>query len=556
MLPLPEEPAEEIPEADEAAEEAADAPLPAAPADTDEAEDEEDDNYETPQPRKKRRGWLIAILLLVLLADLCIGGYLFYEHYYLQTIQSMTLSGTEDRLTVSLVTDVEDELLTVLCTDTYGSTMREAVVNGKAQFNDLKPGTAYKITVQISGLHKLEGNISGSHITAQQTSIEGFTAVTGSEDGSVILNFTVQGPDSNSWTIRYKAQGEEEKQVSFTGHVVTISGLTVGSEYTFRLESGDDLYLVGNDTLKYTATSIVYAEDLTINGIVGGSLIATWDTPEGATVENWVVRCYNDQGYDKTMTVSRNTASFEGIDPACAYTVEVNAAGMTLGVRAYVSANSVTITDIQLDDSNRNQLTVTWTFEGTAPSGWLLMYSIDGSEEQQVIQCAGTTGVIFPIVPGSSYSISIQPAGGTTVFGGTAEYTSPEAVAFSGYLLTKDNLLFQMCKTPANPEWGRWDVPAADFKTTFAPGESASFAVSVNHEYNTSPDEIVTLFVIRDASGKIVSTATQSRSWTSMWYRGFGRFNVPGLPGTAGEYTMEVYFNGTLAHAQTFTISA
>ena len=181
---------------------------------------------------------------------------------------------------------------------------------------------------------------------------------------------------------------------------------------------------------------------------------------------------------------------------------------------------------------------------------------IDGSEEQQVIQCAGTTGVIFPIVPGSSYSISIQPAGGTTVFGGTAEYTSPEAVAFSGYLLTKDNLLFQMCKTPANPEWGRWDVPAADFKTTFAPGESASFAVSVNHEYNTSPDEIVTLFVIRDASGKIVSTATQSRSWTSMWYRGFGRFNVPGLPGTAGEYTMEVYFNGTLAHAQTFTISA
>ena len=75
----------------------------------------------------------------------------------------------------------------------------------------------------------------------------------------------------------------------------------------------------------------------------------------------------------------------------------------------------------------------------------------------------------------------------------------------------------------------------------------------LNHEYNTSADEIVTLFVIRDASGKIVSTATQSRTWTSMWYRGFGRINIPALPQSAGEYTLEVYFNSALAHTQSFS---
>ena len=112
-----------------------------------------------------------------------------------------------------------------------------------------------------------------------------------------------------------------------------------------------------------------------------------------------------------------------------------------------------------------------------------------------------------------------------------------------------------MCKTPDNPEWGRYDVPAQDYKTTFQSGENASFAVYLNHAYNTSSDIIVTLFVIRDAEGKVVSTATQSRTWTSMWYRGFGRINIPAIPTDAGNYSVEIYFNGAHVYTQNFSIA-
>jgi hypothetical protein len=111
-----------------------------------------------------------------------------------------------------------------------------------------------------------------------------------------------------------------------------------------------------------------------------------------------------------------------------------------------------------------------------------------------------------------------------------------------------------MCKTPENPEWGEADVPAEDYTTVFPAGSKASFAVRLNHEYITSSDQIVTLFVIRSADGAVVSTATQSRSWTSMWYRGFGRIDIPAIPQTAGAYTIEIYFNGALATAQSFTV--
>jgi len=534
-----------------------DAPAPEAePASV--AEEDDDEDYEYPYsraPRKKHRGWLIALVLVILLAGIATAGYMYYENYYLQPILGISLEGQEDHLTVYLSSQIEDELLTVFCTDTYGNTMKASVRNGKATFQDLKPNTRYKVYVEISGFHKLIGVTNDVHVTPAQTTIVDFNAVTGSEDGSVILNFTVQGPETNDWTVTYSAEGEEEKSVSFSGRMVVVNGLTVGKEYTFHLEPATELYIIGEDTITHTASAVILAENLVIEGFHNNAMTVTWNAPEGAAVESWYVRCYNDAGYDKTITVTETKAIFEELDIATAYTVEVTAVGMTQSSRTYVSANSVTIQSVDFVDSNPNQLTVSWTYEGTAPAGgWLLLYTIDGSSEQQVIQCTGESGVISPLIPGSQYSITIQPASGSTVFDGSAEYTAPAAEAFSGYMLSAADMDFRMCKTPENPEWGEADVPAEDYTTVFPSGSKASFAVRLNHEYITSSDQIVTLFVTRSADGAVVSTATQSRTWTSMWYRGFGRIDIPALPQTAGDYTLEIYFNGALVTTQGFTI--
>ncbi len=550
--PIVEEPDPEPEETEQAPEEAS------SPEEEDEKLPMDEEAWEEPAPtlpRKKRRGWIGALVALAIVAVLAFGAYLYYQNIYLQPVLGISLNGSEDRLTVSLNTEIADELLTVYCTDTYGNTRKQGVIKGEAFFEGLNPDTRYQIEVQISGFHKLIGVTSGVHITAKQTSIAGISAVTGNENGTVILNFTVQGPETGEWKVLYHTEGEEEKSIVFTGHMVTVTGLTVGKEYVFRLEPTAPLYIVGTDTITHTASNLVFAENLQILGFQNSALTATWAAPEGTQVESWVVRCYNSMGYDKTITVSETKAVFEGLDVSSAYTVEVNAAGMTQGTRTYVSANSVTVPSIEVDASSRTGLEISWNFEGTAPAnGWLLMYTINGSAQQFVISSATNAVTLTPQIPGCQYSFTLQTADGNTVFGGTGTYEAPAAEVFSGYLLSASDMDFRMCKTPENPEWTQHDVPEEDYKTTFAVGEQASFAVRLNHEYNTSPDEIVTLFVIRDSDGNIVSNETQQRTWTSMWYRGFGRINIPLMPSAPGTYTLDIYFNGASVTSQTFTV--
>ncbi len=554
-IPMPEPILPEEPEASEEAE------APEAAEEAKPAEDAEEPEPPAPRslrhkrPKKSHKGLITLLICLVLVAALGVGGFLYYNHIYLQPIANISLDGTEDRLTVSLDTAIEDGLLSVVCTDTYGTTARQPVQNGKASFTGLQPSRTYKISVQISGFHRLTGAVSSTYVTPDQTTVSNLLAVTGTDDNSVILSFTVQGTDANEWTAFYSAEGEAEQSVNFTGHMVVINGLTVGKRYTFRLEPAAELYLVGENTVEFHVTGILRAENLRLEGFHGGALTAVWDVPEGAQITSWTAHCYNDTGYDQTLTVTEPKAVFEELDSAGAYTVEITAANMSVGVREYVSAGSVTIQSVDLDSSDPNRLGVRWTYEGTAPAGgWLLLYTIDGSTEQQVVQCPAESGTIAPILPGSRYDITVLPANGSTVFGGTSTYTAPEAAAFSGYLLTAADISMQMCRTPAKQDWLLADVPAKDFTTAFAVGEKASFAVRLNHEYNTSSDEIVTLFVFRDSNGQLVSASTQSQTWTSMWYRGFGRLNLPTLPATPGAYTVEIYFNAAHVYTQSFTV--
>ena len=89
--------------------------------------------------------------------------------------------------------------------------MTESVQGGKVIFSGLKPSTQYAIEVDMSGFHKLVGNASDVFTTDATTQILAFHAIAGSEDGSVMLNFTVDGNDPDFWNIRYATDGEEER---------------------------------------------------------------------------------------------------------------------------------------------------------------------------------------------------------------------------------------------------------------------------------------------------------------------------------------------------------
>lgn len=517
-----------------------------------------DEPESEPAAKKKKHGLRAFLIVLLILGLLAAGAY-FFRDYYLISIESIELSGSEDQLTVFVNSDISDSVLTVVCSDSHGNQFPSPVIDGKAVFTGLVPDTGYNIKVVVSGLHRITGDASTAYSTPAQTNIVQFNAVAGSEDGSVILGFTIDGPDSDQWNIHYQADGEEEKVITFPSHMVTITGLTVGKEYTFKLVPESDLYLTGSDELNYTARKLVYAENLTIDSCMNNTLTASWAAPADTPVESWNVHCYNGKNYDETIITSDTTAIFKNLDHADSFTVEVTASGMSVSQRTFVEENTVTISNVQIDNSDPTKLLLTWDASENAPAGLLLTYTVDGSAVQEVI-CMGNSAEISPAVPNANYQFVLQDINGAPILNASFSFDTEAAQLFrcdyDGYEVTGDDMQFSMCLTPVSANWNRYYLSASDYTTNFAVGDRASFLVKLLKRYGTSSEMIETMFVIRDASDKIVSFSSQERTWTDMWYLSYCELDIPALPEHAGDYTVEVYFNGAIAAEQAFTVTS
>ena len=77
-----------------------------------------------------------------------------------------------------------------------------------------------------------------------------------------------------------------------------------------------------------------------------------------------------------------------------------------------------------------------------------------------------------------------------------------------------------------------------------------------NVDYVHTEDMVSAMFVIRDASGAVVSiSATEADYWADMWIKGYCYLDLPALPDVAGDYSVELYFNNQLATTIQFKIS-
>lgn len=506
--------------------------------------------------KKKLSGrWIALISILLLLCVLAVGGYLFYKEYYLRNVNTLTLEGSEDQLVVKVSANVDESLLTVLCVDTYGTPLSSPVKDGKAVFDGLSPNTLYKVKVEVDGLRKLTGKIEDSYTTPVQTDILTFTAVTGTEPGTAILSFTVDGMDSSAWSVLYSAEGEEEKKIIFSGHMVNVADLVSGKTYTFRLEAGSNLYITGNDTLEYTAVDPVVAENLLITGCTENSLDVSWTIPENSPVKNWSVRCYSDSGYDKTIVTGDTKVTFTELNANEAHTVEVIAEGMSTGNRCYMTANAVTINNVSATQ-NKNNLLITWEYTGNAPTGpWILTYNVDGASYKEMVRTNTNSAVITPLVPSAEYTISILLEDGTTVFSEPFTVNAPDAARFSGYLTGADYITASMCRTPNKANWAHTDLKASDYTDTFKKGEKGSFVLYTKRNYERSNDVITTMYVIHKEDGTLVSSNITQQTWTNLWYKRYCELDIPALPTDPGTYSIAIYFNGAFVHSQNFTVT-
>ena len=528
------------------------------------------DRYEEelpPQPTfndkpKKKFNPLALLMVLLLICALTVGGLFFYRNYYLQTVDGLKVTGSNNQLIVTVDTEIDDSLLTVICSDTYGNSKRQTLKDGEAVFTELTPDTVYKIQLEIDGFHQLKGTTYSSYITAAETKITSFTAKTGTEDGTVVLEFTVSGPEKTpDWQVVYSAEDEEEVTVPFTGHSVTLTGLTIGKEYTFSLIPATELYMVGENTLTYTASKIILAENLKITACAGGQLTAQWSAPADANTVNWIVRCYSEDGVEQQQTTTETTITFPDIQPGKGYTVEVKAEGMTPYVYTTISANPITVTAITVDPTTPEVLNVTWEFEGDAPEGgWHLMYTLDNNTDQKVVRTDSNTAQIDLRIPGSTYHLTVQAASGTTIFCEEFTYTCPDAESFNQHALPRSKINTNLLVTPSKANWSYKNVGKNNYTTTFKSGQKVSVLLRAMVDFYLPRDNTSVLCYVKDSQGNVISSTiyTNTDTWYNMWnntnYHYF-ELDVQNTPTAPGEYTVYLLFNGEIAATKTFTIT-
>lgn len=511
-----------------------------------EVENEDEDEFLPLPAKKKSKGWLAAIIVALLLLAIVAVGLLYYRNFYLMPIDSIQLSGTENTLVVTVDSDVDESLLKVVCSDSHGNQITLPVVDGKATFENLVPNTAYSIKVITDGFHRLTGNTATAYSTPAQTNVVQFSAVTGSEDGSVILGFTVEGPDEGQWSVVYSTPGETEQTILVPSRMVTITGLTVGKEYTFRLFSDTNLYVTGTNELKYTASNLIYAEDLMVTSFLDGEMSVSWSSPEDVSVTQWTVRCYNDRDYNETIITADTNAAFMGLEHDCNYTVEVTAAGMSVSQRTFVGKNAPTATDFKADHSDPNTLVISWNvINGESDEGWLLLYTIDGADTQYSVTCDGASATVEGVVPGADYRFTLQDSGGTAVLCVPFEYSVPEATAFSGYRVTAENMTCSLYK---------YTAPDIVYTDSFVPTDRIYMKINLSKRPSASTDETLILFVTRDAEGNVIFNSNTTLEWSNLWNSRECILAIPYTPDEPGDYSICIYFNGQFVTEETYTI--
>ena len=506
-------------------------------------------HFSNPARKKKIRKFLSGCFTVLLLCALSIGGHWYYQNIYLETIDSLSVSGTQDQITVLIDTSVEESTLTVHCTDEKGTRHSESVQGGKAVFLGLKPSTQYSVVVDVSGFHKLQGNTTAVFTTEAPTQIIAFEAIAGSEDGSVKLDFTVNGEEPNFWNIRYSAEGEEEKLETVTGHTAMITGLTIGKVYTFTLEGDKNFDLSGDTSIRYLASRLILAENLSVTSSGETDLTVHWDTPGDVVVENWNVRIYDGYVFEEETTVNETKVQFTGLDPASHYTVEVTASGMTQPSRIRISEDPIRISEFQIDESANTEMKITWDYTGKDPEGgWLLIYTVDGSGNQ-VIPCKKAEAKIAPLIPGANYKFTLESADSRTVFNNTKSHHTADAEVFTEQAYVHENVSIHLLKTPEDKEWHFETVAAEDFTNTFAVGDAASMVFDSSTSVYIPGTKTKALFIIRDAYGNVLPEMVTevTVTWKNIWTKGSaktGELDIPRLPSVPGKYVMELYFNG------------
>lgn len=515
----------------------------------------------SPEIKRRKKRILHRLAALLVIAMVAFAGYWYYQLIFLQNVRAITMETGVRELSVHVDSEIPDSKLQVICSDSFGNSFNQPVYDGFALFANLQPNTTYQISLEMEGFHHLTGETSAIITTNTTTEILVFGATAGVENGSVVLEFIPDGEEPEKWTLMTAAKGENGQISTFSGHSFTVSGLDVGKTYTFTLGTGNGLSLSGETSLEYLVPRLILAQNITFSSENPSTLNVSWQAPGDLALDQWTVRCYNNDGFDQTVTATQTQAKFTGVDFTTGYSVEVKAAGMSLPAQASIPADPISVSGIQFlnqDDVASNSLSVSWDSEGKIPEGgWLLSCSVDGISVVESAACNENTAQIPLRIPGARYQIRLDAASGDSILNSTHNLVYPAAEPLNFNLLTADALEGFLLKTPAETNWS-YDTasPVEDF----APSDSISVVLHTDSDFYTPGTPVEILYVIRDSQGNAIPYLCDQVStyWNQIWSKRnlhYGQLTLPYSPATRGSYSVDIYVNGQHVIALPFTVS-
>ncbi|MDR0889867.1 MAG: hypothetical protein LBM28_04360 [Oscillospiraceae bacterium] len=512
---------------------------------------------ETPEkPKKKGKKRIILVVVLALLLAIGVGAYFFIDNYYVNISALRVARCTAQEISIEVKTTAEPDSFTLSCTDMYGNSLPATKNGGNYTFGNLTENTQYTITVTAAKGHKLTASSAStlSVTTPESTEITAFTAGVGEADGDVLLTFSYDGPAPAQWEISYSNEDGSHKGNATTDKTqANISGLRLGDNYTFTLESSGDIYLSGQITTNFTPTAIIRADKLNVASISGKTVTVTWETGENLP-QNWTVSCAAPGFSQVNETVTENTFSVDVPDLTREYTFTVSAENMPEPLSLTLPANPIVVSNLDASIDDDGNITLAWeTSSGEPAGGWYVTYGATASlHDPALIEATENTITLGNIIPDAEYTLSLQPADGASAFGVTeTTVKSPAGGTFDAYGVKPAGIYTSLWEKPGAAVWDYRNL--SNQKATFSVEEEIALCLEATAK-NASDDTIWLLYVIRDSEGNPVSDASKTCAWDEMWYNRRHTSTAPN-PGVAGEYTLEIYVNRQLLATAKFTIA-
>lgn len=527
--------------------------------DNDYTSDDSEESTDKPVP-KKRKGftkWLPTILAVVLVLAL-VGGAVWYFFIRKDTLTIDSINVTDrtvDSITISLETQENPEKFQVICTDAYGTVVRQDYVPGQPNtFTGLAAGSQYSFSVVGQRGELVDGAVPYNASTKTTTNIISLS-VSRETVSEIEITFIPDGTEPKEWAVSYGPAGKEPTTKVFTGHSVVLSGLQPDTAYDIALIDTGDLHLTGSTEVKgHTLSSV----DVTgVNAeLSDSSAVITW-TFEGTAPDSWKVTTTGTEGYTDSQTVSENSITLENLRAGETYTMVITCDNMVKGASASFTPDALSVTELVATPNSNGGVDVSWSCEvDTDDTQWMVAYTLQGSDNMSMVEKTTDQFVTLTgLIPGSKYTIEIQEANGEHVGGETSvEVELPAAEPFKDYNFTTAYMSIWL-----KPEQEDWTLNNLQYiRNTFKPTESIAFVCESTSGHQDSDDTVTTLVLVRDEQGNVVDHYSGEEVWNNMWTRDKYVGELARTPQEPGKYTIELYFNGrrvTTSQEVSFTIT-